>query len=90
MEISKSGKMEISNSGKRSFLKILKGLNYLKDFNLLAISYDKGIGICVMQKNVYQQKLDYIIPLRRFERVLRPGKTRNIQISRSRKEFSIF
>ena len=43
---------------------------YLKENNLLAIPYDKGIGICVMEKNVYQQKLDHIISLPQFEKVL--------------------
>ena len=36
----------------------------------MAIPYDKGIEICIMEKNVYQQKLDHIISLPQFEKVL--------------------
>ena len=34
---------------------------YLKDNDLLAIPFDKGIGICIMKKEAYHQKLDKII-----------------------------
>ena len=43
---------------------------YLKDNELLAIPFDKGIGICVMDKKAYHSKLDQIISLPQFEKVL--------------------
>ena len=36
---------------------------YLKDNYLLAIPFDKGVGICVMKKETYHSKLDQIISL---------------------------
>ena len=43
---------------------------YLKEHGLLAIPFDKGIGICVMDKNTYHSKLNEIISLPQFEKVL--------------------
>ena len=43
---------------------------YLKDNNLLAIPFDKGIGICIMKKTTYNTKLDAIIDLPQFEEVV--------------------
>ena len=43
---------------------------YLKDNNLLAIPFDKGIGICIMKKEIYESKLDAIINLPQFEEVV--------------------
>ncbi|XP_066929990.1 uncharacterized protein [Clytia hemisphaerica] len=43
---------------------------YLKDRDLLAIPFDKGIGICVMNKETYNKKLDDIIKLPQFNKVL--------------------
>ena len=42
---------------------------YLKENNLLAIPYDKGVGICVMKKKTYFSKMDKIIDLPQFEKV---------------------
>ena len=42
---------------------------YLKDNNLLAIPFDKGIGICVMKKEEYSKKLNTILQLPQFEKV---------------------
>ena len=42
---------------------------FLKDNNLLAIPFDKGIGICIMKKETYAAKLDAIINLPQFEQV---------------------
>ena len=36
----------------------------------MAIPFDKGIGICVMGKKAYHSKLDQIISLPQFEKVL--------------------
>ena len=43
---------------------------YLKDNELLAIPFDKGIGICVMKSETYNSKLDDITNLPQFEKVL--------------------
>ena len=40
---------------------------YLKDQNLLAVPFDKGIGICLMKSELYNNKLDDIIQLPQFE-----------------------
>ena len=42
---------------------------YLKQNNLLAIPFDKGIGICVMKREDYESKLDNIINLPQFEKI---------------------
>ena len=41
---------------------------YLKDNNLLAIPFDKGIGICVMTKQTYNTKMNTIINLPQFKK----------------------
>ena len=47
---------------------------YLKDNDLLAIPFDKGVGICVMKRSVYNEKLDAIIHLPQFEKVVKGRK----------------
>ena len=49
---------------------------YLKDndLDLLAIPFDKGIGICVMKKETYHMKMDTIINLPQFEKVQKKRK----------------
>ena len=42
---------------------------YLKDNQLLAVPFDKGIGICVMKQDAYHSKLDAILQLPQFEKV---------------------
>ena len=46
---------------------------YLKDHDLLAVPFDKGIGICVVRKEEYHAKMDKIIALPQFEKL---GKLR--------------
>ena len=41
---------------------------YLRENNLLAVPFDKGIGICVMDQDTYNRKLDAIINLPQFEK----------------------
>ena len=36
---------------------------YLKENDLLAIPFDKGIGICLMHKNAYHGKMNAIIKI---------------------------
>ena len=47
---------------------------YLKENNLLAIPFDKGIGICVMKSETYYKKMDDIIKLPQFEKVEKKRK----------------
>merc|ERR1711888_564566 len=42
---------------------------YLKDNDLLAVPFDKGIGICVMKKEDYHSKMDKIIALPQFKKL---------------------
>ena len=46
---------------------------YLKDHDLLAVPFDKGIGICIMKRGDYHSKMDKIIALPQFEKL---GKLR--------------
>ena len=47
---------------------------YLKENNLLAVPFDKGIGICLMKKEDYHSKLDEILRLPQFEKLTKPRK----------------
>ena len=47
---------------------------YLKDHDLLAIPFDKGVGICVMNRGLYYEKMDKIIKLPQFENIQKPRK----------------
>ena len=42
---------------------------YLKDNNLLAVPFDKGVGICLMKKEDYCSKLNDILRLPQFQKV---------------------
>ena len=41
---------------------------YLKDNKLLAVPFDKGIGICIMKHETYEEKLSEILSLPQFEK----------------------
>ena len=41
---------------------------YLKENDLLAIPFDKGVGICVMHKDAYHEKMNSIIALPQFQK----------------------
>ena len=43
---------------------------YLKEQKLLAIPFDKGVGICLMKREDYEKKLDAILELPQFEKVI--------------------
>ena len=47
---------------------------YLKEHDLLAISFDKGIGICLMKSTTYNYKLKNIFTLPQFEKYQPPRK----------------
>ena len=50
----------------RNSKNIMQTKKYLKDHDLLAIPFDKGIGICLMKKSAYHEKLNSIINLPQF------------------------
>ena len=47
---------------------------YLKENDLLAIPFDKGIGICIMKKDTYYNKMEAIINLPQFTKVEKKRK----------------
>ena len=47
---------------------------FLKENDLLAVPFDKGVGICVMRKHNYEQKMDKIINLPQFQKYKKPRK----------------
>ena len=42
---------------------------YLKEQDLLAIPFDKGVGICIMEREAYHRKLNKIISLPQFQKL---------------------
>ena len=42
---------------------------YLKENDLLAVPFEKGIGICIMKKSTYNNKMKTIIKLPQFEKM---------------------
>ena len=42
---------------------------YLKNHDILAVPFDKGVGICIMTKNDYKKKMDKLINLPQFQKV---------------------
>ena len=47
---------------------------YLKEHDLLAVPFDKGIGICIMKRSDYEEKLSAILELPQFEKVVTTRK----------------
>ena len=47
---------------------------YLEDNDLLAVPFDKGIGICVMKKEAYNTKLSAILDLPQLEKMISARK----------------
>lgn len=58
----------------KSSRNILLTKRYLNENDLVAVPFDKGIGICVMKRQDYHQKLDDILNLPQFEKVIKPRK----------------
>ena len=54
---------------KKSSRNIQMTKRYLMDNNLLAVPFDKGIGICLMKKEDYCSKLNDILQLPQFQKV---------------------
>ena len=42
---------------------------YLKEHDLLAIPFDKGVGVCLMKRKTYERKLNDILELDQFEKL---------------------
>ena len=47
---------------------------YLKENNLLAIPFDKGVGICIMKTETYHDKMNTIIQLPQFQKIVKLRK----------------
>ena len=47
---------------------------YLKENDLLAVPFDKGIGICIKKKSTYNNKMETIIKLPQFEKMEKKRK----------------
>ena len=47
---------------------IIMTKKYLKENELLAVPFDKGIGICIMKRKAYEDKLSEILHLPQFEK----------------------
>ena len=47
---------------------------YLTQNNLVAVPFDKGIGMCIMKQEMYHKKLDAILNLPQFEKVTQTRK----------------
>ena len=58
----------------RNSKNIMQTNKYLKDHDLLAIPFDKGIGICLMKKSAYHEKLNSMINLPQFKKIERKRK----------------
>ena len=58
----------------KSSRNILLTKKYLKEKDLLAIPFDKGIGICIMKRETYNSKMEAIINLPQFEKVEKKRK----------------
>ena len=58
----------------KSSRNIQKTKRYLKENDLLAVPFDKGIGICLMKREDYQKKLDDILKLPQFKKVKKKRK----------------
>ena len=47
---------------------------YLREKDLLAVPFDKGVGICLMKKEAYEEKLSSILQLQQFEKMTQTRK----------------
>ena len=47
---------------------------YLKEHDLLAVPFDKGVGICLMRRETYEKKMSDILKLDQFAKLEKPRK----------------
>ena len=53
---------------------ILLTKKYLKEQNLPAVPFDKGVGICLMNAEKYNNKMDSLLQLPQFEKMEKKRK----------------
>ena len=58
---------------------------YLKQNDLLGVPFDEGVGICLMKRDTYQRKMDDILKLDQFEKLVYPRKN-SIEWTRKEEE----
>ena len=63
-----------SCSNQKSPRNLLLTKKYLKEHELVAIPFDKGVGLCIMKKTTYKEKLDDILKLDQFVKLEKPRK----------------
>ena len=59
-------------SNQKSPRSLIMTKKYLMEKDLVAVSFDKGIGFCVMKKSKYREKLDKILSLDQFVKEKQP------------------
>ena len=52
--------------------KVILTKKYLKEKSLLAVPFDKGVGICLMTVDTYKKKMDTLIKLPQFTKYEKP------------------
>ena len=58
----------------KSSRNIMMTKKYLKENKLVAVPFDKGVGICIMKQETYKSKLDDILQLPQFEKLRKERK----------------
>ena len=53
---------------------VLLTKKYLKENNVLAVLFDKGVGICIMKKETYFEKMKKILESPQFKKYVKPRK----------------
>ena len=61
-----------SCSSQKSPRNLIMAKKYLKDNNLVAVPFDKGVGFCVMKEQKYKDKLNDILKLDQFKKETNP------------------
>ena len=74
-----------SRSSQKSPRNLILTKRYLKDHSLLAVPFDKGVGICLMKCETYKNKLNDILKLDQFVKLEKPRKTARTLSSKRRK-----
>ena len=63
-----------SCSSQKSPQNLILTKRYLKEHNLCAVPFDKGVGICLMKYETYYSKLSDILKLEQFVKLEKPRK----------------
>ena len=59
-------------SNQKSPRNLILTKRYLKQNDLLAVPFDKGVGICLMKRETYEKKMEEILKLDQFEKLKYP------------------